>query len=134
MTDRELLEAAAEAAGMSLGKAQDKRWFYCEHGQCGEGMYLIHENLLEFWNPQTDDGDAFRLAVKLGEKFPCFMMGIFSRSAFPYASASIVHRNGDETYIEQDDNADMAETARRAIVRAAAALTPSMESNHTKEG
>lgn len=121
MTDRELLEAAAEAAGIKVVRSRlddpMNRDFLIENSPRNR------EQAAGPWSPLTDDGDAFRLAVKLGEKFPCFTMGIFSRSAFPHASASIVHRNGDETYIEQDDNADMEETARRAIVRAAAALT-----------
>ena len=46
MTDRELLEAAAKAAGYV-------------HYHPGDGFY-------QTWNPLTDDGDALRLAVKLG--------------------------------------------------------------------
>ncbi len=52
MTDRELLEAAAKAAGK-------------EH----YGEYNAHAGLKTtggWWNPLTDDGDALRLAVKLG--------------------------------------------------------------------
>ena len=40
MTDHELLEAAAKAAG--------------------------YDFVIGYWNPLTDDGDALRLAVKLG--------------------------------------------------------------------
>jgi hypothetical protein len=43
MSDRELLELAAKAAGI------DPNW---------DGLYWQ-------WNPLTDDGDALRLAVKL---------------------------------------------------------------------
>lgn len=46
MTDRELLELAAKAAG----EYSDKEPL---------------EHLLNRWNPLTDDGDALRLAVKL---------------------------------------------------------------------
>jgi hypothetical protein len=49
MTDRELLELAAKAAGlleMAVGDKDIQR-------------YLLR------WNPLTDDGDALRLAVKL---------------------------------------------------------------------
>lgn len=41
MTDKELLELAANAAGCSYSQVED------------------------IWNPLTDDGDALRLAVKL---------------------------------------------------------------------
>ena len=52
MTDTELLELAAKAAGYSF-----------------DG-YVLRNNNTEFeysgWNPLEDDGDAFRLAVSLG--------------------------------------------------------------------
>lgn len=125
MTDRELLEAAAEAAGMNLGKAQDKRWFYCEHGQCGEGMYLIHENLLEFWNPLANDGDAFRLAVRLGiqiRQYPIYDTPRFAAYACESKWDSDAQKNiGPEALVQYDG--DPYASTRRAIVRAAAALT-----------
>jgi hypothetical protein len=46
MTDKELLELAAKAAGIEIN------WFKWER-------------LTGQWNPLTDDGDALRLAVKL---------------------------------------------------------------------
>ena len=53
MTDRELLELAAKAAGIKKSDAI---------------------NRIEFnqWNPLTDDGDALRLAVKLKLGFKSF--------------------------------------------------------------
>ena len=59
MTDRELLELAAKAAGLdtlsffALGDGM------AEHNQ-SEGFYG------PIWNPLKDDGDAFRLCVTLG--------------------------------------------------------------------
>ena len=50
MTDRELLEAAAKAAGID----------YYARAQSG-GMLTDNGE----WNPLTDDGDALRLAVRL---------------------------------------------------------------------
>jgi hypothetical protein len=124
MTDRELLEKAARAAGIvgsweiDSSSVQGREYFNVP--------YDNHNMLSGFeWNPLREDGDALRLAVKLGEKFPCFMLGIFNRAAFPHACASVAHGDGEETYVEQDDNADMAETTRRAIVRAAAAIADS---------
>jgi hypothetical protein len=59
--DRELLELAAKAAGM---KPRDE-WAYDEEWgikvSAGTPPY-------EWWNPLTDDGDALRLAVKLGHR------------------------------------------------------------------
>ena len=51
MTDRELLEDAAKAAGVDI------EWQPC-------GWAHDNETGCE-WNPLTDDGDALRLAVKL---------------------------------------------------------------------
>jgi hypothetical protein len=51
MTDRELLEAAAKAAGLLL---HDGTHVWME----GAGQWAR-------WNPLNDDGDALRLAVKL---------------------------------------------------------------------
>ena len=51
MTDRELLEAAAKAAGY---RAIEPR---------GHALLLADPPVL--WNPLTDDGDALRLAVRL---------------------------------------------------------------------
>ncbi len=50
MTDRELLELAAKAAGM-ITTCSDTGCYYDEPDR--------------MWNPITDDGDALRLAVKL---------------------------------------------------------------------
>ena len=48
MTDRELLERAAKAAGYE----------YAKHGG-----YIVVDGIPGNWNPLTDDGDALRLAV-----------------------------------------------------------------------
>jgi len=70
MTDKELLELAAKAAGYIL-----KKW--CKETDRCEGFFVAHlpvsgreaeypEYWYEaFWNPLYDDGDALRLAVKL---------------------------------------------------------------------
>jgi hypothetical protein len=50
MTNRELLELAAKAAGITLGEYWTP-YLGSHHDHC--------------WNPLTDDGDALRLAVKL---------------------------------------------------------------------
>ena len=53
---RELLELAAKAAGIE------------HHGYCSDGYLLTGDGesgAYTRWNPRHDDGDAFRLAVKL---------------------------------------------------------------------
>lgn len=117
MTDKKLLEMAAKAAGIQLEGV-------VEQGvDAGKGVLV---NGL-WWAPLHDDGDAFRLAVKLGERFPCCVVGIFNRAAFPHASTSVVHRDGTETYIEQENgDEDVGTATRRAIVRAGAEIGKAM--------
>lgn len=58
MTDRELLEKAAQAAGIQL-----------HHWSEFHGFIRVDPDTDDDgppWNPLADDGDAFRLAVKLG--------------------------------------------------------------------
>ena len=54
MTDKELLELAAKAAGYTLEEHWDDEQYY---PWCTE--------TLAFWNPLIDNGDAFALMVKL---------------------------------------------------------------------
>lgn len=70
MTDLEMLELAALAAGYKkyyahhLGRASfvtyDVEYYSEVKGRC-----VVAEKTLD-WNPRDDDGDALRLAVKLG--------------------------------------------------------------------
>lgn len=111
MTDKELLELAAKAAGIS-GKYYE---FACESG-------IIDDHLdCGFWNPLTDDGDALRLAVKLGLTI-----------ANEHLSSGVTYcTDHDETDypivrsmpepLDQIHETDYAAT-RRAIVRAAAQI------------
>lgn len=102
MNDRELLEMAAKAAGISYDEPE------CDCGDCWKF----------FWNPLRDDGDALRLAVKLcldvnqyresGDKSAClFASGISHRC---------IEHSGDDPYA----------ATRRAIVRAAAEIGKAM--------
>lgn len=104
MTDRELLELAAKAAGMSPASFDGKNvgWYDPQRGTTGS------------WNPLADDGDAFRLMVALGiqvtppsEQYPqAFAMEpVMQRAA---------HR--------EDDIFDPFAATRRVIVRTAAFL------------
>jgi len=102
MTDRELLELAAKAAGIeSLWWTKDSNKLFQRNG--GEQKP---------WNPLTDDGDALRLAVKLG-----LFIQINSGSATAWKW------RGENWYEQASDNADdMSATTRRAITRAAAEI------------
>ena len=92
MTDRELLEAAAKAAG------HDWQWFG-EHFSVRDD---VDERLFLKWSPLTDDGDALRLAADLDLLFD------------PKTSRLHSEELATET--------DQRKAVRRAIVRAAAAM------------
>lgn len=96
MTDRELLEAAAKAAGIF-----DLRF---------DNKGVAYRNVHIEWNPLTDDGDALRLAVKLGLTINPYKRGIF------------VSRDEDEPVITEEWADDPYAATRRAIVRAAAEI------------
>lgn len=59
MNDRELLEAAAKAAGLPIEFDEGTCNGWWPNGRTSTG------DVDEWWNPLTDDGDALRLAVKL---------------------------------------------------------------------
>lgn len=98
MTDRELLERAAKAAGYKVA------W----EGGCETGWMAGSS----WWNPLTDDGDALRLAVKLG-----FRIDIDRDRAW----AAVIAR-GIHAILETNDDLDPYAATRRAIVRAAAEM------------
>jgi hypothetical protein len=99
-SDRELLEAAARAAGMRVR--------YVGNGTPNDNGALFTEPDSLWWNPLVDDGDALRLAVKLG-----MHVG---------PGCAEVWRNGREVVNIFSDEPDEYAATRRAIVRAAAAM------------
>jgi hypothetical protein len=98
MTDRELLEAAAKAAGVYYWIDRDSVLTH------GDTPGAIRE-----WTPLTDDGDALRLAVKL-------RMNVHLDSNMvdvdPDGVSWFSEAYGDDPYA----------ATRRAIVRAAAEI------------
>ena len=115
MTDKELLEYAAKAAGIKIPTKEDYPYAYIDHHgihrdiSCGgDGTRMSH------WNPLTDDGDAFKLMVqlRLGTLFP---KGI---------GRDRVNVKGHTESLALND--PLAAT-RRAIVRAAAEIGRSMK-------
>jgi hypothetical protein len=89
-TDRELLEWAAKAAGYQFTVSRE--WH-------DKGRTIVNG---EYWHPLTNDGDTFRLAVKLGLHIE-FDMGV------------VRSPSGEILAVGPTD-------IRRAIVRAAAEL------------
>jgi hypothetical protein len=111
MTDRELLEKAAKAAGFQWNSTVQH-----EDGSL-HGCFLDADYQEAWpWNPLTDDGDALRLTVKLGMHIRFYRKHVdVDAEAF-----SLVNSIVSESFT----GARKGEATRRAIVRAAAALSP----------
>jgi len=128
MTDRELLELAAKAAGISWKPAETDAGKMCE---LKFGLWLkINHEPTEYtrrrFNPLTDDGDAFRLAVKLRFGIKDFSpYEVPDLDGIPAYGMVEIWREGDDDpmYVEWYKRSDDRYAAtRRAIVRAAAEL------------
>lgn len=107
MTDREMLELAARAAGMTI-----------------KYNYTGGQDARYPWNPRDDDGDALRLKVSLH-----LIVGSYST----YSSVGGTHTTGnyavpDEITVWHHETAgDACAAERLAIVRAAAEIGRQME-------
>ena len=99
MFDKELLEQATDAAGIDFKVTQEKR-------QDGSVYYD--------WNPLTNDGDALRLAVRLGIDSVIFIDAVGNGYTECYAGFNGTFR--------EFHNDDPYAATRRAIVRAAAEI------------
>lgn len=105
MTDRELLERAAKAAGIEI--------YFDEDGSCHTYVAIhVDSYVSRPWNPLNDDGDAFRLAVKLGI---CIDIDLPDQQTW----AIDVSRNRSPI---EPHGGDACAATRLAIVRAAAAM------------
>jgi hypothetical protein len=105
MTDEELLKLAAKSAGLRIIKWGKP---YFESHRYGEVAYVTCAKSTEDvfgdeWNPLTDDGDALRLAVKLG-------------LSDGFVTILVRSESGDDPYA----------ATRRAIVRTAAEIGKSI--------
>lgn len=111
MTDRELLELAAKAAGWLNTEFQDMRgWGEVRFG-LSEALWVPELDC--YWNPLTDDGDALRLAVKIG-------IHVSARTVEVWHFGEMIG------HIYEDDG-DAESATRRAIVRAAAEIGKAMQ-------
>lgn len=108
MTDKELLELAAKAAGIEIVGLVDIMIVQPDHRT---GGFIIRNDRGgdSCWNPLTDDGDALRLAVKL------------RMQPFIGLHTTCIVQTGDFIFTEVHNNDPYAAT-RRAIVRAAAEI------------
>ncbi|MGX5662193.1 hypothetical protein [Diaphorobacter nitroreducens] len=104
-TDRELLKFAAKAAGRSLitGHPDDQRGLFTTMG---------------WWNPLTNDGDAFRLFVKLR-----LLVDVPGKHEDQHIAVISSGAHGGAMEHAGDD---FVAATRRAIVRAAAQIGRAM--------
>ena len=104
-TDRELLEAAAKAAGVD-GECRTEN--LCHDGEWSDMTVIFLADDEGWWGPLHDDGDALRLAVKLGLVVDCETDPI----AVGDGNIGVREAHRGDPYV----------ATRRAIVRAAAAM------------
>ncbi|TWI45042.1 hypothetical protein IQ22_04681 [Pseudomonas duriflava] len=101
MKDFELLEFAALAANLEIkSRSESNLWVDTP----GFGLRV--------WNPLEDDGDAFRLAVKLGM----------------FNSVDFYLR-----FVTPEDSSASCSNTRRAIVKAAAEVGQSLHSSYPEQ-
>jgi hypothetical protein len=104
MTDRELLELAAKAAGIEL------KW----HHSHNDAYARRNGEYWAVWNPLTNDGDALRLAVVLQMELKVYEVSAHAASAIGGCSVCT------------SEKGDPYAATRRAIVRAAAEIGRNM--------
>jgi hypothetical protein len=110
MSDRELLEAAAKAAGIEVRIYHD---MVVERGT--DCVCVDHRGFK--WNPLTNSGDAFELAVKLRLTVNC------SYDEVALCGQEFTQK---EVFLERNGEDPLAAT-RRAVVRAAAEIGKEMK-------
>jgi len=113
MNDRELLELASKAAGIAHAICYDA------HPEDGFPTAYAKTSKRTYWNPLTDDGDALRLAVKLG-----ISINLYHCSS-PTVQLIVAQRGLDYSADESVGH-DVFAATRRAIVRAAAEIGRAM--------
>jgi len=125
MTDREMLELAAKAAGIRTPSPDDMDPGGRQYEE-SLGLWCKFKWGWNWWNPREDDGDALRLAVQL-------MIRVSVNRAFPLGipgSVTVEYPDRDCFYFalgEAVTNGDPYAATRRAIVRAAAEIGRQME-------
>ena len=110
MTDRELLELTAKAAGYAHTNLDADTVFWVSD----DGDFWTP------WNPLTDDGDALRLAVKLNlvvhPQEKCCYVYLSPESLLGFSGVTALEMNLGDPYA----------ATRRAIVSAAAEIGKAM--------
>ena len=118
MTDRELLELTAKAAGYKVHHTVEGKDCLAIIDPSG---YWGNEH--KYWNPLTDDGDALRLAVKLR----LAVYTAIDNGRPPMYAAAWAGGYPNNIRCEGEHGTDPYAATRRAIVRAAAEIGRGME-------
>lgn len=105
MTDRELIEMAAKAAGCEVLEVFDGGNLHIK----GPGIHKIG------WNPLTDGGDALRLSVRLSLEIDLCRSCVAVRTGC-----------GHKVLVDAEEVKDGYAAARLAITRAAAEIGRNM--------
>ena len=114
MTDEELLELAAKAAGVPCdGLGPYKEVQVAHYKNYSSNWETEHHR----WEPLYDDGDALQLAVKLG----------FSLMHYYYEGDYFIKVPVNDVAMTEPLATDPYAATRRAIVRAAAAIGEEMK-------
>lgn len=116
MTDRELLEMAAKAAGYDPSHPWNAARMTFDPPVIG----LAIDGVSTCWNPLENDGDALRLAVKLR-----LLVDVPSRTAEPLINV-LAPKVAD---VYEPIGTDLYGATRRAIVRAAAEIAAAPVNN-----
>lgn len=116
MSDRELLEFAAKAAGIHVPTKKDYPRAYIDESGIFRDISCAGDGTrMSRWNPLTDDGDALRLAVKL-------CMSVANTTQRTSILARPDPEFGDWIADSEPHLDDPYAATRRAIVRAAAEI------------
>lgn len=110
--DKELIELAAKAAGITL---VSKLMPNPDGTETLEFFQLFDNGRIGTWNPMKDDGDAFRLSVKLHMK-------IYTGEAYPWDSEVADYSMRFSGVCDEDEEPDPYAATRKAITRAAAEI------------
>lgn len=120
MTDKELLELAAKAAGLELDEVH---LAYLED----ENTFIRHEpdsdRISGEWNPLTSNSDAFQLMVNLNF---CVTQWTSESGYQPHVMVGYKRKQNNGGNIVEDHKNDALSATRRAIVMAAAEIGKGM--------
>lgn len=114
--DKQLIELAAKSIGINaVSKLMP---VFGNNNETLEFFQLFDDDKVGTWNPLKDDGDAFRLAVKLAEEYPQFHQIDWNWTNRGIRVFAAGHEgNGNDTYA----------ATRKAITRAAAEIGRNMK-------